>query len=201
MGERGRTVTGQKDLKRLIRARMARTGESYTTARLHILRRKTTAPAIRPRRHAPPTVRLRAAAIGRAGRIPSRTERIGYLAGSRLRPAGMDWLSITLATPAILIFLLVALLGCSSPAAMESVMVRDSAGVEIVENVAGSMKSDQERRFRHRLSRPPIVPVSTSSVRGPGSPAPPPLLAAAGSPLRSHPRFARIVADMGLPPP
>ena len=34
----------QKDLKRLVRGRMKKTGESYTTARLHLLNRKSKAP-------------------------------------------------------------------------------------------------------------------------------------------------------------
>jgi hypothetical protein len=34
----------QKDLKRIVRARMQKTGESYTAARLHLVRRKETPP-------------------------------------------------------------------------------------------------------------------------------------------------------------
>ena len=41
-----------KDLKRLVRARMRRTGEAYTTARAHLLARKTTSP-VRPATAAP----------------------------------------------------------------------------------------------------------------------------------------------------
>ena len=33
-------MTAQRDLKNLIRARQAKTGESYTTARRHILRER-----------------------------------------------------------------------------------------------------------------------------------------------------------------
>lgn len=36
----------QKDLKRLIRARMEKTGESYTTARLHVLAKKSVTPPV-----------------------------------------------------------------------------------------------------------------------------------------------------------
>jgi hypothetical protein len=38
-------MTIGKDLKRLVRARMKKTGESYTTARLRLLKKKSTAPA------------------------------------------------------------------------------------------------------------------------------------------------------------
>jgi hypothetical protein len=38
----------QKDLKRLVRSRMEKIGESYTTARLQLVRRKTPKPASRP---------------------------------------------------------------------------------------------------------------------------------------------------------
>jgi hypothetical protein len=45
----------QKDLKRLVRARMRKTGESYTTARAHLLARHTdTAPAVAPAARAVP---------------------------------------------------------------------------------------------------------------------------------------------------
>jgi len=37
-------MTSSKDLKRLARARMRKTGESYTTARAHLIRRKAAAP-------------------------------------------------------------------------------------------------------------------------------------------------------------
>jgi len=36
----------QKDLKRLIRARMEKTGEAYTTARLHVLAKKSVTPPV-----------------------------------------------------------------------------------------------------------------------------------------------------------
>ena len=38
-------MTVRKDLKRLVRARMKKTGESYTTARLRLLKKKSAAPA------------------------------------------------------------------------------------------------------------------------------------------------------------
>src|SRR5688500_10186870 len=40
-GRKGRTMTKDKDIKRRIRARMEKTGESYTTARSHLLRSKS----------------------------------------------------------------------------------------------------------------------------------------------------------------
>jgi hypothetical protein len=33
-------MTKQKDLKRVVRARMQKTGESYTTARLHLVKNR-----------------------------------------------------------------------------------------------------------------------------------------------------------------
>src|SRR3954468_10198454 len=39
---RGTTMTEQKHLKQLVRERMARTGESYTTARRHVVGRRGT---------------------------------------------------------------------------------------------------------------------------------------------------------------
>lgn len=36
----------QKDLKRIVRARMEKTGESYTAARLHVVRRKAEQPSV-----------------------------------------------------------------------------------------------------------------------------------------------------------
>src|SRR5262245_41768608 len=35
-----RTMPKNKDVKRLVRARMAKTGEAYTTARMHVLARR-----------------------------------------------------------------------------------------------------------------------------------------------------------------
>src|SRR5688572_17663057 len=40
-GRKGRTMTKDKDIKRRIRARMEKTGESYTTARSHLLRSRS----------------------------------------------------------------------------------------------------------------------------------------------------------------
>src|SRR5437763_8571430 len=39
-----KTMPKQKDLKRLVRARMKKTGESYTTARLHTVNKKSETP-------------------------------------------------------------------------------------------------------------------------------------------------------------
>ncbi len=39
-------MTKQKDFKRLVRARMTKTGEAYTTARAHILRKSSSKPAV-----------------------------------------------------------------------------------------------------------------------------------------------------------
>jgi hypothetical protein len=42
------TMPRNKDLKRLVRARMSKTGEAYTTARAHITRKSRKGPAARP---------------------------------------------------------------------------------------------------------------------------------------------------------
>ncbi|MBM4195161.1 MAG: hypothetical protein FJ202_12400 [Gemmatimonadetes bacterium] len=47
-------MTTGKDLKRLVRARMAKTGESYTTARMHLLHAKPAKPQRRGAGTAPP---------------------------------------------------------------------------------------------------------------------------------------------------
>jgi hypothetical protein len=44
----GETMTKNKDLKRLVRSRMEKTDESYTTARLQLVRKKTPRPASVP---------------------------------------------------------------------------------------------------------------------------------------------------------
>ncbi len=43
-------MTSQKDLKRLVRSRMQKTGESYTTARLQLLRKRATSSKTAPER-------------------------------------------------------------------------------------------------------------------------------------------------------
>src|SRR5690606_3588880 len=44
----GIPMTEQKHLKALVRARMARTGESYTTARRHVVPREASPPGLTP---------------------------------------------------------------------------------------------------------------------------------------------------------
>lgn len=74
------TMTTNKDLKRLVRARMQKTGESYTTARTQILRkpRRTRRSAI-PREAVLPPVPETARLINIPG--PSATTDLGKIAG------------------------------------------------------------------------------------------------------------------------
>ena len=62
-----------KDLKRLVRARMAKTGESYTAARAHVLAKSTSKPRSSARRAVEP----RKASVVRAAR-PNYAEIAGY---------------------------------------------------------------------------------------------------------------------------
>jgi len=66
-----RTVTKQKHFKRRVRERMQRTGESYTTARLHFLETVPAAPeAVLPKPVEPARIRFRVRKLSRRTRRP-----------------------------------------------------------------------------------------------------------------------------------
>lgn len=66
-----RTVTKQKHFKRRVRERMQETGESYTTARLNLLKTRPTAPQhVRPARSEPRRIRFRFRRLSRRTRGP-----------------------------------------------------------------------------------------------------------------------------------
>lgn len=66
-----RTVTKQKHFKRRVRERMQKTGESYTTARLHLLKTVPDAPEeVLPVRREPPRIRFRGRRLSRRTRGP-----------------------------------------------------------------------------------------------------------------------------------
>lgn len=130
-------MTKQKDLKRRIRQRMRKTGESYTTARLHILRNQA---AGRPAGSAAPDPLIAGdtGAVFRASPIRISLPRV-------LPPAVLpSRLAYTLPLFTILLFIVVALTGCASGTEGSSVAVSDSAGVQIVENLNGSIEAAGE---------------------------------------------------------
>jgi hypothetical protein len=122
-------VTRNRDLKRLIRARMAETGESYTAARSHILHLPTSpshraAPPNRAVVHVSP--RLARPAAPRID-IRRRTARC-----AQGRVGTFPWLSIAFSSPAMLLFIAAVLLGCA-PAGGEERRVRvSSEDVQVV---------------------------------------------------------------------
>lgn len=144
-------MTRQKDLKRRIRERMRKTGESYTTARLHILRSypgDTLAAAAVPRpgmqdASAAPRARMQnASAAPRAGMqnasasaAPVRI-RLPRVHVAAVRPAAQVYV-VPVFT--ILLFIIIAMTGCAGDARRSDVAVRDSAGIRIVENLPGSI--------------------------------------------------------------
>lgn len=125
-------MTKQKDLKRRIRERMRKTGESYTTARLHILAGRS---CQSPAAHAIRGLNRPSQPLSSVTTVRLRLPRPQTHA---LRPAG-----ITYAVPVftILLFILVALTGCADATRPGSVVVRDSAGIRIVENLPGSIEA------------------------------------------------------------
>lgn len=118
-------MTQNKDLKRLIRARMAETGESYTTARSHILRHRQTSRSHGSACvHAPPVF-----ARPVSPRIDIR-RRMAQFTQRRVRT--FPWLSVAFSSPAILLFIVAVLLGCA-PAGGEQQSVNVSLGaVQVV---------------------------------------------------------------------
>ncbi len=104
-------MTNQKDLKRLIRARMAETGESYTVARSHILRERI--PPLPP--HLPDILRTHRNPDRQRDRIRVRIDRGGNLGLRRPRATPANWLSLALPIPVLIIILLMALSACSPP--------------------------------------------------------------------------------------
>lgn len=118
-------MTQNKDLKRLIRARMAETGESYTTARSHILRHRQTSHA-----HASASVQASPPFTGpRSPRINIR-RRMAQFAGRRVRT--FPWLSVAFSSPAILLFIAAVLLGCSPAGGEEQRVTISSGAVQVV---------------------------------------------------------------------
>lgn len=126
-------MTKQKDLKRRIRERMRKTGESYTTARLHILRNRLDA---RPAGLAAPDAIV--AANPRASNAGIIRLRLPRAHDPAVRPS-----TLTYAVPlfTIFLFIIVALNGCAGDSGESSVAVRDSAGIRIVENQTGSIEA------------------------------------------------------------
>ena len=126
-------MTKQKDLKRRIRERMCKTGESYTTARLYTLRRR-------------PDDDCAAAAVSASTRTtdtpPDTPVRVRL---PRINVATVPPSRLAYAVPVytILLFIILALAGCDGESSGSGVAVRDSAGVRIVENLPRSVEAAQ----------------------------------------------------------
>jgi hypothetical protein len=118
-------VTQNKDFKRLVRARMAETGESYTTARSQILRHHQSSHA---RGSASVTASPLFAGPG-SPRINIR-RRMDRLAGHRIQR--FPWLSVAFSSPAILFFIVAMLPGCSPAGGDEQRVIIPSAAVHVV---------------------------------------------------------------------
>jgi hypothetical protein len=118
-------VTQNRDLKRLIRARMAKTGESYTTARSHILRqRPTSQPPAAARAHASPQL---AATPSPRLAFRRRTQR-----SARRRVRTFPWLPVAFSSPAIVLFIVAVLLGCAPAGGVERRVSVASDEVQVV---------------------------------------------------------------------
>lgn len=126
-------MTKHKDLKRRIRERMRKTDESYTTARLHILRSypdEHPAPSAVPEPVRAPSSHVR-------GAVPVRL-RLPRVHTYAVRPSGPTYAVPTLI---IVLFIVVALTGCAGDTREGNVAVRDSARIRIVENLPGSIEA------------------------------------------------------------
>jgi hypothetical protein len=147
-GRKERTVTKQKHLKRRIRERMRKTGESYTTARLHILRSRPDESAAESATPDPIVVgNARASATGSAIRL-----RLPRVHTRAVEPSRFAY-AVPVFT--ILLFILVALTGCADGTGESRIAASDSVGIRIVVNLPGSIEAAEA----WTLSDDPLVDI------------------------------------------